>query len=70
MNVEQTARRGVAIMREFHSSEGIDEHVRWMLKSLEEVAAPALFEQPNRQKRALLRVLLKTAFQVGRTRRD
>lgn len=64
-----TARHGIAVMREFHSKEGLDDGTNQMLESLGD-AATVTFDSGQQwtpdDKRNFFMVLLRSACQIGR----
>jgi hypothetical protein len=64
----QPAQHGIAVMREFHSNEGLDRGTTQMLESLGEAAAKTLTakEWNEESAKTLLMVILRSACQIGR----
>lgn len=66
-----TAVRGVAVMREFHSIDGIDHGANRMLESLGDVAAITLDSRKDWSEKDIkifFMVLLRSACQIGRSK--
>jgi hypothetical protein len=64
-----TVRHGIAVMREFHSVDGLDDGTTKMLESLGDAATATLESQQEwtpKDKRTLIMVLLRSACQIGR----
>jgi hypothetical protein len=64
-----TVRHGIAVMREFHSVDGLDDGTRQMLESLGDAATATLEAKQQwtpHDKRTLIMVLLRSACQIGR----
>ena len=64
---DRVKQHGIAVMREYHSEEGIDPGTDQMLTTLRDMAAYTLPAGENKDEQAnLLMVLLRTACQIGR----
>lgn len=65
------AKKGIAIMREFHSKENISKNTSIVLESLKDAAIKGLSSRDSTvaQQSNLISVLLRTAYHVGRSKK-
>lgn len=63
----ETAKYGIAVMREYHSTDGLDQSTQQMLESLGDAATVTLRKDwTEADMKNFMMVLLRSACQIGR----